>query len=180
MPRISAIAAIGQNRELGKDNQLLFKIPEDFKRMKALTIGHPIIMGRKTFESIGRVLPGRTNIIISRDKNYKVEGAIVCLSLEEAIKKSIEYPVNEIFIFGGGQIFEQAMPVVNRLYLTVVQGKFEADTFFPEYKEFTKVIEKEERAIGSEVFDRETQTESAQARREDGGYTYTFLTLERA
>jgi dihydrofolate reductase len=159
MVRISVIAAIGQNRELGKNNQLLFKIPEDFKRMKALTMGHPIIMGRKTFDSIGRILPGRTNIIISRDKNYKIEGAIVCLSLEEAIKKSIEYPVNEIFIFGGGQIFEQAMPVIDRLYLTVVQGKFEADTFFPEYKAFTKVIEKEER--------------------ENGGYTYTFLTLER-
>ena len=124
------------NRGIGKDNQLLFKIPEDFKRMKELTFGHPLIMGRKTFESIGRVLSGRTNIIITRDTTYEIPGAIVCHSLEEAVKTAKEKDEKEIFIFGGAQIFEEALPLVDRLYLTLVEGDFHADTFFPEYEPF--------------------------------------------
>jgi len=138
--RISAIAAMDSNRGIGKDNQLLFKIPEDFKRMKELTFGHPIIMGRKTFESIGRVLSGRTNIIITRDTTYEVPGAIVTHSLEEAIKVAKEKDNQEIFIFGGAQVFEEALPLIDRLYLTLVEGDFQADTFFPEYSPFFKKV----------------------------------------
>lgn len=139
-PRISAIVAIDSKRGIGKNNQLLFKIPEDFKRMKNLTFNHPIIMGRKTFESIGRVLDGRTNIIITRDLTYKIPGAIVVQSLEEAVKVAKEKDQREIFIFGGGQVFEEAMPLIDRLYLTIVEGDFGADTFFPDYSAFQKVL----------------------------------------
>lgn len=139
-PRISAIAAMDEKRGIGKDNHLLFKIPDDFKRMKNLTFGHPILMGRKTFESIGRVLEGRTNIIITRDLSYKVPGATVAGSLEEAVRIAKNEDQREIFIFGGGQIFQEAMPMVDRLYLTVVEGDFGADTFFPDYSAFKKVL----------------------------------------
>lgn len=155
---ISIIAAMDEKRGIGKNNQLLFKIPEDFKRMKQLTTGHPIIMGRKTFESIGRALPNRTNIIITRDQNYKVDGAVIVHSLEEAIEKAKESPGSEeIFIFGGAQIFEQALPIVDRLYLTVVKGDFNADAFFPDYSMFKKIIHKEEH--------------------ESNGYRFTFIDL---
>lgn len=159
-PKISIIAAIDSKRGIGKDNQLLFKIPEDFKRMKDLTFGHPIIMGRKTFESIGRVLSGRTNIIITRNAGYSVEGAVIAPSLEQAVKIAKEKDDKEIFIFGGGQIFAEAMPLVNKLYLTIVEGDFGADTFFPEYEPFfqKKMFEK------SGIFD---------------NLRYRFLDLER-
>ncbi|HSX08860.1 MAG TPA: dihydrofolate reductase [Candidatus Saccharimonadales bacterium] len=159
---ISIIAAIDDKNGVGKKNDLLFKIHEDFKRMKELTTGHPIIMGRKTFESIGRVLPNRTNIIITRDSSYKVEGAVVVHSLDEGLdiaKKS--EGSDEIFIFGGGEIWKQAIEkgVVDRLYLTIVEGDYGADTFFPDYSEFTKIISEE--------------------KKEADGYRYNFLTLER-
>ena len=158
-PRISAIAAIDEKRGIGKDNQLLFKIPEDFKRMRELTFGHPIIMGRKTFESIGRVLPGRTNIIITRNLSYQAPGAIVSSSLEQALKAAKEKDQREIFIFGGAQVFEEAMPVVDRLYLTIVEGDFGADTFFPDYSAFKKIL-----------FEKEGISDSLK---------YKFLDLER-
>lgn len=158
--RISAIAAISKNRGLGKDGKLLFHIPSDFQRMKELTRGHPIIMGRKTYESIGRILPGRTNIIITHDNEYSVAGALVVGSFEEALEKAQEAEGSEeVFIFGGGQIYKEALPDIERLYLTVVDKEVEADAFFPDYKEFTKVIEKEER--------------------QDWDYPYSFLTLQR-
>lgn len=144
-PRISAIVAMDSKRGIGKDNKLLFKIPDDFKRMKNLTFGHPIIMGRKTFESIGRTLPGRTNIIITRDASYEVSGGIIVGSLEDALREAREKDSREIFIFGGGQVFEEAMPIIDRLYLTVVEGDFNADTFFPDYSAFQKVLYEKER-----------------------------------
>lgn len=176
---ISLIAAIGKNRELGKNNTLLWHIPEDLKRFKKLTSGHPIIMGRKTYESIGRVLPNRTNIIVTRDKQYAISGAIIVYSLEEAIEEGRKYYVSsskydpkihntqyiirdtehEVFVIGGGQIFQQVLPLASKLYLTVVDGSFDADTFFPDYSMFTKVIRKEEGRSGE--------------------YSYTFIDLER-
>ncbi len=151
--KISIIVAMDDKRGIGKGNDLLFKIPEDFKRMKSLTSGHPIIMGRKTFESIGRVLPNRTNIIITRDQSYAVEGAVVVHSLEEALRQAQGKPGSEeIFIFGGGQIFKQALPLVQKLYLTLVKGDFGADTFFPDYSEFPKIIHKEEGVWGEYKF----------------------------
>ncbi|MEK7164891.1 MAG: dihydrofolate reductase [Patescibacteria group bacterium] len=142
-PIISIIAAIGENRELGRDNKLLWRIPEDLKRFRVLTEGHPIIMGRKTFESIGRPLPKRTNIIITRQADYKAEGCIVVGSVEAAIAKAKEFDEQEIFIIGGGEIYKQALPRVDKLYLTVVKDSQEADVYFPDYSEFTKIIKQE-------------------------------------
>src|SRR5687767_4225164 len=120
---LSIIAAIDEKKGLGKNNQLLFKIKEDFVRMKQLTGGHPIIMGRKTYESIGRVLPNRTNIVITRNnelrtKNKNNEGLVIVGSLKEGLEVAKKSPGNEeVFIFGGGEIFRQALPLVQRLYL---------------------------------------------------------------
>lgn len=163
--RISIIAAISENRALGKDNKLLWHIPEDLKRFKELTKGHVVIMGRKTYESIGRPLPNRINVVITRDQNFNTPGVIVAGSLRAGIEKGegrggLEGREGlEIFVIGGGQIYEQAMPLADRLYLTIVEGEYEADTFFPDYSEFKKVIEKKEE--------------------ETGVYKYTFLTLEK-
>jgi len=150
-PRISIIAAMDEKRGIGKNGDLLFKIPEDFKRMKELSIGHPIIMGRKTYESIGKVLPGRTNIIVTRNPNYVVDGAVILHSVIEALEvahreemlKQVQHDnEREIFIFGGGEIFKQIMDRVDKLYLTLVERDFQADTFFPDYSEFNKVVYK--------------------------------------
>lgn len=136
------IAAIGKNRELGKNNGLLWHIPEDAKYFKDKTTGHAIIMGRKTFESFPKMLPNRVHIIVTHDKNYKVpEGCFVFDSIEKAIEfgKSIEK--EELFIIGGAQIYALGMKYADKLYLTLVDAEFpDADAFFPEYKEFNKVI----------------------------------------
>lgn len=177
---ISIIAAIGKNGELGKDNKLLWHIPEDMKRFKELTKGHVVIMGRKTFESIGKPLPNRLNIIVTRDKNYDVSkyhnnDLKVCSSVELALELAKSLTANnqllatsEIFIIGGGQIFEQAMKYTDRLYMTIVTPLLQpndvnrlgqADTFFPDYSAFKKVVHKKESR--------------------DKNYRYTFLDLER-
>ncbi len=159
---ISIIVAVDEKRGIGKNNDLLFKISEDFKRLKTITNGHPIIMGKKTFDSIGRVLPNRTNIIVTRNTDFTFEGAVIAHSLEEGIEKAQGKPGdNEIFIFGGGQLFKESIEkgLVDRIYLTVVKGDYDADTFFPDYGAYSKVVEKEEK--------------------EGDGYQYTFLTLEK-
>lgn len=123
------IAAAAENRALGKDNQLVWHLPNDFKRFKTLTTAHHIIMGRKTFESFPKPLPNRTHIIITRQKDYKAEGCIVVDSIEKAIEKC---PKNEnAFIIGGGEIYQLAMPYADKIELTVVHHTFEADAFFP-------------------------------------------------
>ncbi len=156
--KISMIAAIASgNRALGKDNELIYKIPEDLKRFKELTTGHTIIMGRKTFESIGKVLPGRTNIIVTHEPNYVFEGAKVVHSLDEALR--LAQGDNEIFVIGGGQIYQEAINLADKLYLTIVEGSPEADTFFPDYSEFKKVVFEESH--------------------ESNGLKYNFLDLER-
>ena len=130
---IILIAAISKNNEIGKNNQLLWHLPDDFKRFKTLTTGHYIIMGRKTFESFPKPLPNRTHIIITRQKNYAVENCIVVSSLEEAIKVC---PKNEdIYIIGGGEIYKQSIDFADKLEITLVDNDFEADTFFPEIDE---------------------------------------------
>lgn len=142
-PRISSIAAIGKNRELGKKNQLIWRIPADLARVKALTTGHPIIMGRKTYESIGRPLPDRTNIVITRNPTT-ISGCIVALSLEQALSLARDVENKEIFIFGGASIYNEALPYTDRLYLTRIDAEdSEADTFFPQYSDFTEVISEE-------------------------------------
>lgn len=137
--KISIIAAMDSKNGIGKGNDLLFKIREDFERMQKITMGHPLIMGRKTFESIGRVLPGRTNIIITQNTDFQAQDCIVVHSLEEGIEKAKESKgSDEIFIFGGGQIFKEALDkgIVDKLYLTLVEGNFNADTFFPTYSQY--------------------------------------------
>ena len=139
--RISILAAISkENRALGFQNKLLWKIEGDLPRFKALTTGHPIVMGRKTYESIGRPLPNRTNIVITRNPDFKPEEVLVASSIKEALDIAKENEKEEIFIIGGGEIYKQGIAFADRLYLTVVEDEPEADTFFPDYSEFKKVI----------------------------------------
>lgn len=126
---LSIIVAVAENNVIGKDNSLIWHLPRDMKHFKETTTGHCVIMGRKTFESNGRPLPNRTNIIITRDKNYKTDGCIIVNSLEDAIKQAQKDP--EAFIIGGGLIYEMAMPLVDRIYLTKIHQEFDGDTFFP-------------------------------------------------
>lgn len=160
--RLSAIAAIGRNRELGKQNQLIWRIADDLKRVHRLSSGHPIIMGRKTYESIGRPLPNRTNVVITTDATYECDGCIIVHSLDEALQVASKAEGNEeIFIFGGASIYEAALPQTDRLYLTLIDATDpEADTFFPEYQDFDKVVESEDH--------------------HEDGLVFQFLTLERS
>ncbi len=127
---ITVIAAVAENNALGKENQLLWHLPDDFKRFKAITSGHYIIMGRKTFESFPKPLTNRTHVIISRQPNYQPEGCIVVNSLEKAIEACPK--TEEVFIIGGGEIYRQSIEVANKLDLTKVHASFEGDTYFPE------------------------------------------------
>ncbi len=160
MTKISMIAAIAsENRALGKNNKLIYHIHDDLKRFKKITSGHTVIMGRKTFESIGKPLPNRTNIVITRDQDYFVEGGIVVHSLDEALKMAQEKESDEIFIIGGGQIYNEAINLADKLYLTIVEGNPEADTFFPDCSDFKKIVFEENH--------------------ESSGLKYKFLDLER-
>lgn len=184
---VSIIAAIGKNRELGKNNKLLWHIKKDMEHFKNLTTGHPVVMGRKTFESISRPLPNRTNIVITRDLNSLSSflprpseslvkeshsrphlsrsrenwnpDLVVASSIEEAIGIAKKHDSEEIFVIGGASIYAQAMKFADKLYLTLVDGAFDADAFFPDYSEFKNIVSKEE---GKE-----------------GKYDFTFLELTR-
>lgn len=138
---ITLIAAAGENNELGKDNDLLWHLPDDFKRFKQLTMGHAIIMGRKTLETFPKLLLGRKHIVITRDKNYKKKGAFVVHHLEEALQEAKDDA--QPFIIGGGEIYKLAIPFADKIELTRVHGGFEADAFFPEIplKEWHLVFE---------------------------------------
>jgi dihydrofolate reductase len=158
---ISLIAAIGKNRELGRGNELIFKIPEDMKFFREKTRGHTVIMGRKTYESIGRPLPNRTNIVISRNNEYKVSDTLIkATSIEEALGFAKKGEQGEIFIIGGAQIYQLAMPYADKLYLTLVDAEVpDADAFFPDYDDFKKIVLKR--------------------KSRDENYEYTFLELKR-
>lgn len=126
---ISVIVAVAQNGVIGGGNSLLWHISEDLQRFKRITSGHAVIMGRKTFESLGRPLPNRHNVVITRQKEYAPEGVTVVGSLQEAIAL---FPASEeVFITGGGEIYTQAMPIADRFYLTTVMQDYEGDTHFP-------------------------------------------------
>lgn len=164
-PTISMIAAIGKkDRSIGKDNALMWHVPADQKYFREVTKGHPVIMGRKTYESIPeqyRPLPGRPNIIVTRQDEYSVpEGVFVTDSLESAIDKAKETDNEEVFIIGGQQIYEQGLQYTDKLYITIIDTEMTGDTFFPEYEQdFTK-----------ETF-REAGTSN--------GFDYTIVNLER-
>ncbi len=167
-PRVSSIAAIGKNRELGRGNDLLWRIPGDLKQMRQRTEGHTLIMGRKTFESIIEArktpLPNRTSIVITRstahNPNFDFPNVILAHSMEDALAKARAVEPEEIFIFGGAQIYAEAMPFVDRLYLTLIDATENADTFFPPYEHlFTRKVSEQK-----EVWD---------------GLAYTLVILEK-
>jgi dihydrofolate reductase len=158
-PIISIIAAVAENRAIGLKNKLLWDIPEDMKHFSSITRGHPVIMGQKTFESIGKPLPNRVNIVLTKEPDLKIEGCIIVNSIEQALAEAKKHDQEEIFFIGGGMVYRQALPLADKLYLTVVKGDFEADTYFPDYSEFTKVVSRRES--------------------HDDSFQYTFMELVR-
>lgn len=158
-PKISIICALAENRAIGRNNQLLWHISEDLRHFKTLTQGHVIMMGQKTYESIGKPLPNRVTLVLSNDETFAPEGVEVVRSLEEALDRAGELEKEEMFICGGGMVYRQTIDLADKLYLTVVKTSCEADTFFPEYDRFTKIVSTRE---GSE-----------------GKYCYTFIELEK-
>lgn len=158
-PRLSMIVAVDETRAIGKDNRLLWHIPEDLKHFKELTTGHAVIMGENTYHSIGRPLPNRTNIVVTLDQTLALPGCLVVHSLDEALSVAREHEREEIFVMGGASIYRQFLPMIDRLYLTLVSGKHEADTFFPDYSDFTRVMNEE--------------------KCDNGEYQFSFLVLER-
>jgi dihydrofolate reductase len=133
MMNISLIAAMAENRVMGRDNQLPWRLPADLRRFKQITMGKPLLMGRKTFESIGRALPGRLNIVLSRQPGYRAEGCLVASSLETALRAAES--AEEIMVIGGAQVFADTLPLARRIYLTRIHATVEGDTRFPEYDE---------------------------------------------
>lgn len=131
-PCISLIAAVARNGVIGRGNALPWRLPEDLKRFKALTTGHPVIMGRKTFESIGRPLPNRRNVVVSRDRNFAAAGCEIAVCVADALA-ACATSATEIFVIGGAQIYEQSLPFAHRLYLTEIQEEFDGDARFPEW-----------------------------------------------
>lgn len=136
--KVAIIVAVAQNGVIGGNNQLLWHLPADMKHFKTITTGHTVVMGRKTYESIGRPLPNRVNVVISRNPDFKVEGCTLVASLEEAITPqslnthhSILTLHTTIFIIGGAEIYRQALPFTDKIYLTEVKASFEGDTYFP-------------------------------------------------
>jgi dihydrofolate reductase len=123
---------MAKNRVIGADNKIPWHLPNELKLFKSLTMGHHIVMGRKTYESINRLLPGRTTVIVTRQRDYKVPGAIVAHSVEEAIAAS--KGDDEIFVIGGADLFRETLPVADRLYLTTVDAEPPGDTFMPEFE----------------------------------------------
>lgn len=130
-PYISIIAAIGNNRVIGFNNKLPWDLPADMKHFQEKTRGKPIIMGQKTFESIGKPLPGRTNIILTLDREFNPQGCITAYSLEEAVEAAKN--AEEVMICGGVSIYRQFLTLADRMYLTMIEGDFEGDAFFPEF-----------------------------------------------
>jgi dihydrofolate reductase len=159
---ISIVVAVADNNVIGKDNQLIWHLPADLRYFKQKTLGHPMIMGRKTFESIGKPLPGRTTIIVTRQEGYTVEGCLVAHSVQEAIQKAKELD-EQVSIIGGAEIYKQALPHVDVIYLTRVHHTFDGDTFFPELNEA------EWEHISAEPHEPD----------EKNKYPYTFLELRR-
>ncbi len=161
MSEIALIAAMANHRVIGMHNQMPWHLPADLKHFKAITLGKPIIMGRKTFESLGRALPGRDNLVVSRQTDYDAPGATVYANLENALSDVKHVP--EIMVIGGAQLFEQALPLADRLYLTFIDLEVEGDTFFPEW----------DSAQWREV------SREAHAADAHNPYAYTFITFKK-
>ena len=143
---LSIIVAIAKNGVIGLKNQLPWHLPEDLKHFKEITMGRPILMGDRTFESLGRPLPGRENVVLTLDKNYSAKGVVILHSLDEAVKR---YADEEAFVIGGATIYKLALPLADKLYLTLIDKDFEGDAFFPEIdlKKDFQMIEESPRFI---------------------------------
>lgn len=162
MQIISLIAAMDKNRVIGTDGgKLPWHLPADLKQFKSLTLGKPVIMGRKTFESIGHPLPERKNIIITRNKNYKAPGCVIVHSSDEALAQTED--ASEVMIIGGAEIFAEFLPLANRMYLTLIDGEFSGTVYFPQWDS------EEWREVSREAHEPD----------EKNVYGYTFLVLER-
>jgi len=166
--KISLVWAMAQNRVIGRNNNLPWHLPEDLKYFKRITLGKPVIMGRKTFESIGKPLPGRTNIVVTRNADFSAEGVktVNSLSAAKALCESIGEidGISEAMVIGGAEIYTQAMPVADRLYLTEVHANVDGDTFFPE---FDRSLWKE---VAREDFDASGPNP----------YAYSFIVLDKS
>ena len=160
-PRLSLIAAVAANGVIGSENELPWRLPEDLKRFKALTLGNPVIMGRRTFESIGRPLPGRRNIVVTRNPDYRAEGCETPNTFEAAIA-ACNGTTDEVFVIGGAQIYAEALPLAQRLYLTEIRRAFEGDARFPDW----------DRTVWREV--------AREAHRTGDGLEYEFAVYDRA
>jgi dihydrofolate reductase len=160
--KISLIVAMSSNRAIGLDGQMPWHLSADLKRFKQITMGHPIIMGRLTFEAIGKPLPGRTNFIVSRNPYYQQEGCIVVDTVEAAINYGCRL-ANEVFVIGGSTMYEATLPIADSLYVTQINQNFEGDTFFPDFDR-TNWIELE----------REDVVDDPKV-----GFTYSFLKLKK-
>ena len=161
MMKLSLIVAVSDNRVIGKDNRMPWHLSADLKRFKAITWGKPILMGRKTYESIGRPLPGRKNIVLTSDPNYQANGCAVAHSKAEAIELAGD--VDELMVIGGTSLYESFLPEANRLYLTLIERDYEGDAFFPEFSlEDWRIVECETIVDDPSV-----------------DFTYRFLVLER-
>lgn len=163
MSRISMVVALGKDNVIGKDNGLLWHLSDDLRRFKEITVGHPVVMGRNTWESIpekSRPLPGRTNIVVTRNEEYDALGAVISHSLGGAMAQAAQAPGSEeIFIIGGGELYAAALPHTDRIYLTLVDDDTPGTVHFPDYSEFTNVISEEAH--------------------EENGYSYIWRTVER-
>ena len=131
LPRVSIIAAVADNGAIGRDNALLWHLPADLAHFKRVTVGHPVIMGRRTWESLGRPLPGRRNLVVSRNASLVAPGAELCGSLPDALHRCADVP--EVYVIGGAALFAEALPMAWQLWITEVHASAEADTFFPEW-----------------------------------------------
>ena len=161
MTRIALIAAMAENGVIGRENRLPWRLPADLRRFKSVTMGKPVIMGRKTYESIGKPLPGRSNIVVTRDPDYRAPGCQVVHSLEQALEAGAGHP--EVMVIGGAELYRQALGRAQRMYLTLVRAEVEGDTLFPD-------IEPQQW--------RELERESHRAD-EKNQYDYDFVILQR-
>ena len=158
---VSLIAAMSTNRVIGRDNGMPWHLPEDLKYFKRVTSGKPVIMGRKTFESIGKPLPGRPNLVITRDRDWHAEGVTVFHSLEAALAAARELEPDEIIIGGGAEVYKLALPYTDKMYLTYIHKTIEGDTFFPDFDEA------------------DWQETAREDRVSDTGLAFSWLTLTR-
>lgn len=159
--RVSLIVAMTPDRIIGRDGGMPWHLPADLKRFRELTMGHPMIMGRRTFESLGRILPGRRHIVITRNPGFKCSGVDVARSLDDALALAAD--CDEIFVIGGAQVFREALPLADRLYVTLIAADIKGDTFSPQFdKNAWGEVAREECAPG-----------------DDSPYPLTFLSFER-